>query len=423
MSQGMTIAEKILARAAGRDRVRPGEYVTARIDAAMMPDSFRLLRKVLQQAGIREQDFYIWDPERFVVVTDHRIPAANQQHAGVNAGSPELAKSLRVRHFYDVFPGVSHQVMMENGHVAPGELVVGADSHTTTYGALNVASTGIGASEMAYAVATGELWFRVPETIRYEITGQLGEHVHSKDVLLYVAGKWGTDAAQYKAVEWRGEAVEKMSLDARMTVANMSVEIGAKFGLFEADEKTLSYVSRRVTREFTPMRSDPDADVEATHRIDAGKLAPQVALPHSVGNVVPVTQAAGQPITQAVIASCCNGRIEDLQIAARVLKGRKVAPGVRLYIAPATWMLYKEAMAQGILAELLEAGAMIGNPSCGFCTGYQGVLTDSDHCIAAVPRNFRGRMGSNKASIYLASPATVAASAVTGRITDPREVR
>lgn len=423
MSQGMTIAEKILARTAGRDRVRPGEYVTARIDAAMMPDNFRLLRKILQQAGIKEPDFHIWNPDRFVVVTDHRIPAANLQHAEAMQEARELAKSLRVKHFYDVFPGISHQIMMEKGHVAPGDLVVGGDSHTTTYGALNVASTGIGASEMAYVLATGELWFRVPETIRYEITGRLAEHVHSKDVLLYVAGKWGTDAAQYKAVEWRGEAVAAMSLDARMTIANMSVEIGAKFGLFEADAQTMQYVSERVTREFHPVSSDSDAEVEATHRIDASTLAPQVALPHSVGNVVEVTQAAGTPITQAVIATCCNGRIEDLEIAARILRGRKVAPGVRLYVAPASWTLYKEAMVSGVLAELLDAGAMIGNPACGFCTGFQGVLVDSDNCIAAVPRNFRGRMGSGKAGIYLASPATVAASAIAGCITDPREVR
>jgi 3-isopropylmalate/(R)-2-methylmalate dehydratase large subunit len=421
MAHAMTIAEKILARASGREFVRSGEYVTARIDAAMMPDAFRLIRKVLKQAGIAEQDFRIWNPDRFFVVSDHRSPAADLAQAELNKDVRELAQSLGVKHFYGVFPGISHQVMMEEGNVAPGELVVGADSHTVTYGALNVASTGIGASEMAYVMATGELWFRVPETIRFEITGKLNKHVYSKDVLLYIAGRWSTDVAQYKAVEWCGEVVKAMSLDARMTIANMSVEIGAKFGLFEADEKTLDFARPRVRdRAFTPVFADPDAQLEAWHKIDGRSIVPQVALPHSVGNVVSVDQAAGKPIQQAVIATCCNGRIEDLQIAAEILKGRKVAPGVRLYIAPASWKLYKSAMVQGLLAQLLDAGAMIGNPACGFCTGYQGVLAKGESCIAATPRNFRGRMGSNEALIYLASPATVAASAVTGKITDPR---
>ena len=423
MPHGMTMAEKIMARASGRNQVLPGEYVTARIDAAMMPDAFRLIRNILAKAGIAEADFRIWNKERFVVFTDHQSPAMELGQAEWVQECRSLAKSLGVKHFYDVFPGISHQVMMEKGHVAPGELVVVADSHTVTYGALNAASTGIGASEMAYAIATGELWFRVPETVRFEITGQLAQHVYSKDVLLYVAGAWGTEVAQYKAVEWCGTAVSAMSLDARATIANMSVEIGAKFGLFEADEKTLEFVRPRVQdRGYEPVRADVDAPVEAWHRIDGSSLAPQVALPHSVGNVVDVSQAAGQPIDQAVIGSCCNGRIEDLQIAARVLKGHKVAPGVRLYIAPASWALYQEAMSLGLLAELMQAGAMIGNPACGFCTGYQGVLAPGEHCIAATPRNFKGRMGSNAANIYLASPATVAASAIAGRITDPREL-
>jgi 3-isopropylmalate/(R)-2-methylmalate dehydratase large subunit len=417
----MTMAEKILARASGRDRVRPGEYVTARIDAAMMPDAFRLIRKILAKAGIAEEDFHIWNKERLIVITDHRVPAADLAQAELAQEARSLAKSLGVKYFYDIFSGISHQVMMEKGHVAPGELLVGADSHTVTYGALNAASTGIGASEMAYVLATGELWFRVPETIRFEITGKLGQHVYSKDVLLYVAGEWGTEVAQYKAVEWCGEAVSAMSLDARTTIANMSVEIGAKFGLFEADEKTLAFVRPRVkNRTFEAVRADADAELEAWHRIDGSSIAPQVALPHSVGNVVEVGKAAGQPINQAVIATCCNGRIEDLQIAARVLKGHKVAPGVRLYIAPASWELYQQAMSLGLLAELIEAGAMIGNPACGFCTGYSGVLAPGENCIAAAPRNFKGRMGSNASNIYLASPATVAASAIAGKITDPR---
>lgn len=421
MPHGMTMAEKILARASGRERVRPGEYVTARIDSAMMPDAFRLIRRILAKAGIPESEFNIWDKERFVAITDHRVPAMDIDQAILGQEARSLAKSLGVKYFYDVLAGVSHQVMMEKGHAVPGDLIVGADSHTVTYGALNAASTGIGASEMAYVMATGELWFRVPETIRYEVTGKLGPQICSKDVLLYIAGKWSTEAAQYKSVEWCGEAVAAMSLDARATIANMSVEIGAKFGLFEADEKTLEFVRPRAKRPFTPVFADQDAEFDAWHRIDGSAIAPQVALPHSVGNVVEVGKAAGQAIQQAVIATCCNGRIEDFEIAARVLKGRQVAPGVRLYVAPASWELYKDAMSRGLLMELIEAGAMIGNPACGFCTGFQGVLAPGEHCIAAVPRNFKGRMGSSDSSIYLASPATVAASAIAGRITDPRE--
>jgi 3-isopropylmalate/(R)-2-methylmalate dehydratase large subunit len=306
--------------------------------------------------------------------------------------------------------------------VRPGELIVGADSHTTTYGALNAAATGIGASEMAYVIQTGELWFMVPETIKFEITGKLSDCVYSKDVILYIAGKYSTEVAQYKSIEWTGSVVDEMSLDGRFTMSNMSVELGAKFGLFRADQKVIDYVKARTHKRFEPAEPDPGAVYAETHAINGSALEPQVALPHSVGNVRPVLEVESVTVDQAVIASCCHGRIEDLEIAAKMLKGKKVHPKVRFYVATASWEIYKEALDKGILRTLLDAGVMIGNPSCGFCTGIQGVLASGERCIAATPRNFKGRMGSNDAEIFLASPATVTASAIKGRITDPREV-
>jgi 3-isopropylmalate/(R)-2-methylmalate dehydratase large subunit len=418
----MTIAEKILARASGQKRVAPGNYLTARIDMAMMPDAFRLIRGLLKQAGIRESDFKLWDPERVIIVTDHRVPAFDVLNARAQKMARDLAKSLGVKHFYDIFPGVCHQVMVEKGHALPGQLIVGADSHTTTYGAVNAASTGIGASEMAYVLGTGELWFMVPETIKFDIQGRLSPMVTSKDVILYIAGKYSTEVAQYKAIEWTGSAVDEMSLDARLTMGNMSVELGAKFGLFRADEKTVEYLKARTNKRIEPVDPDPDAVYAETHVIDASALEPQVALPHNVGNVKGVSQVGTIPIDQAVIASCCHGRIDDLETAARIVKGKKIPKTVRFYVAPASWEIYKQAVDKGIIGTLVDAGVLIGNPSCGLCTGYQGVLAEGESCVAATPRNFKGRMGSPDASIYLASAATVAASALAGKIVDPREV-
>jgi len=418
----MTIVEKILARASGNTSVAPNKYITARIDVAMMPENFRLVKTILDKAGIKEEEFKIWDPEKLFVLLDHRVPPFSVATAENQKISRQLAKKIGVKHFYDVFPGICHQVMIDKIHAYPGALIVGADSHTTTYGAMNAAATGIGASEMVYVILTGELWFRVPETIKFIIDGELSDHVTSKDIILYVAGKFGTDVAQYKAIEWTGTAIDAMSLDARLTMGNMSVELGAKFGLFKADEKTMEFVASRTDKKFEPVAPDADAGYAETHIIKAADIEPQLALPHSVGNVKAAADVKGIKIDQAVIASCCHGRIEDLQIAADMLAGKKVYPGVRFYIAPASYDVYREAIDQGIIGKLIDAGVMIGNPSCGFCTGFQGVLAKGEKCVAAVPRNFKGRMGSPEAEIYLASAATVTASAIKGEITDPREV-
>ena len=418
----MKIAEKILARASGASHAFPGQYVTAKIDMAMMPENFLLLKKILDRAGIPAESFRVWDPDKLAVIIDHRVPAYTVEIATNHKICREFARTLGLKHFYDVHPGICHQVMVEKGHALPGSLIVGADSHTTTHGAVNAASTGIGASEMAYVILTGELWFRVPETIRFDIQGKLSESVFSKDIILHIAGKYGTDVAQYKAIEWTGSAVDELGMDGRLTMGNMSVELGAKFGLFRADEKTLAYLKGRTDRAFEPVESDPGEVYDETYTIDGNALEPQVALPHSVGNVKKASEVRGIRIDQAVIASCCHGRIEDLEIAVKMLKGRKVHEGVRFYAAPASWDVYREAMNRGILGALIDAGVMIGNPSCGFCTGMQGVLAEGERCIAATPRNFKGRMGSNKAEIYLATAATVTASAIKGEIVDPREV-
>jgi 3-isopropylmalate/(R)-2-methylmalate dehydratase large subunit len=418
----MTIAEKILARASGLSTVSPGDYVTGNIDLAMIPEMIGMVRRVLLKAGIDPASLRIWDPEKVVAVLDHYVPAASLEIAESQKEIREMIDKWHLKYYYDVFPGVCHQIVHEKGHVRPGELIVGADSHTTTYGALNAAATGIGASEMAYVLQTGKLWFMVPETIKFEIDGKLSDCVYSKDVILYIAGKYSTEVAQYKAIEWTGPVVDALSMDARFTMSNMSVELGAKFGLFKADQKTIDYVRARTDKEFQAVDPDRDAVYAETYVIDASALEPQVALPHGVGNAKGVSEVKEVPIDQAVIASCCHGRIEDLKIAANMLKGKKVHPNVRFWVAPASWEVYKEAMDKGILRTLLDAGVMIANPSCGFCTGIQGVLAKGERCVAATPRNFKGRMGSNDAEIFLASPATVTASAIKGRIADPREV-
>jgi 3-isopropylmalate/(R)-2-methylmalate dehydratase large subunit len=302
-------------------------------------------------------------------------------------------------------------------------LIVGSDSHTTTYGALGAGGTGIGTSDMIYALATGRLWFRVPETLRFELSGDLQPWVSWKDVILYLAGRFGADFAQYKAMEFGGPAAESSDMSSRLTVANMAVEMGAKFGMFAADWVTAAYLQERGVEDVAPFAPDPDAAYEAIHEVDLSELAPQVSLPHEVDKVRPVEEVEGLAIQQAFIGSCTNGRIEDLRAAASVLRGRRVAPGVRLLVVPASHRVLEEAVASGILTSLIEAGASVLAPGCGPCFGgHGGLLGPGERCIGTHNRNFPGRMGSPDAEIFLASPATVAASAVAGAIADPREL-
>lgn len=416
-SMGMTLAEKILARASGRQSVKAGDFVVASIDLAMTHEGLRGVYPVLKEAGVKK----LWDPEKVVNLFDHWVPAPTVQAATHHKTLRQAAEEFGIRHVYGENAGICHQVLPEKGHVVPGDLIVGTDSHTVTYGALGAAATGIGYSEMAYVLATGKLWFRVPETIGFQMEGDLPRGVMSKDLLLYMAGKYSAEVAQYKAIEFRGSTAKKISLSSRMTMSNMSVELGAKFGFFEPDEKVAEFLKGRAKKPYPMIKADPDASYEKVFQADTSKIEPQVALPSNVDNVQPVSQVGKVTINQAFIGSCTNGRIEDLQVAADILKGKKVHRHVRLLIIPASWEVYREALKSGILEILVDAGAIICNSTCGPCFGgHMGILAPGERCIASINRNFQGRMGSSEAEVYLGSPATVAASAIEGIIADPR---
>ncbi|MGQ9722058.1 MAG: 3-isopropylmalate dehydratase large subunit [Candidatus Jordarchaeum sp.] len=415
---GMTLAEKILARASGRENVNPGEYVTADIDLAMAHEGFAAVYLGLLGAGINR----VWNPDKIVVLLDHAVPAPNVRYAGVHKMVREAVKNLSIKNFYDVKAGVCHQVLQEKGHVLPGMLIVGTDSHTTTYGALTAAGTGIGFTEMSYVFATGKLWFRVPETVKFEISGKLPRNVMSKDVILNLLGKYSAEAAQYKSVEFTGSLSEGLSISSRMTMSNMALEMGAKFAFFETDQKTIDYLKDKTKKPIQNLKADKDAEYEKVYKENVTELEPQVAAPYTVDNVKPVTEFEGVPVNQALLGSCTNGRLEDLQIAAKILEGKKVHPDTRLIVTPASTEVYREAVKEGIIETMVDAEGIICNPSCGACFGANmGLLAAGEVCIASINRNFRGRMGDPESKVYLASPATVAASAIEGKITDPRK--
>ena len=416
---GATLAEKILAKASGKERVKPGQYVMANIDLAMAHDSMGPVVEILTRAGVER----IWDSDKVVCVLDHWNPPSTVRDAEMHKGVRLAVKRFNITHFYGNNAGICHQVLFERGHVLPGKLIVGADSHTLTYGAFGAAGVGIGHSEMAYVLATGNLWFKVPETIKFVIRGDLPARVSSKDIILHIAGKYSVDVAQYKAVEFAGETCGEMSLSSRMTMSNMAAEIGAKFAFFEADEQVEGYLKGRTDEPFILIKADEDASYEKVYKEDVSGLEPQVAFPFSVDNVRAISKAGSIKIDQAVLGSCTNGRIEDLKAAVEVMSGRKVHPGVRMLVIPASYEVYQDSIREGILSRLIESGAILCNPGCGPCMGaHMGLLASGEVCISSTNRNFRGRMGSSESELYLASPATVAASAVTGRITDPREI-
>jgi len=417
---GMTLAERILARAAGRDEVTAGEFIVADIDLALLHDIFAA--QVFDMLGEVGRD-RIFDADKTVVVVDHLVPAPSAEAAALHQRIREHVSKLGINAFYDAGEGICHQLLPERGHVRPGMLIVGTDSHSTTYGALGAGGTGIGTSDMVYALATGRLWFRVPETIRFEFSGDLPQGVTWKDVILHLAGRFGADAAQYRAMEFGGPGAGKADMSSRLTVANMAVEMGAKFGLFAADEVTDTYLRDHGADGAEPFAPDPDATYEAIHEISLSDLTPQIALPHEVDRVESIVDIEDISIDQAFIGSCTNGRIEDLTAAADVLRGKHIAPGVRLLVVPASRAVLKEAMESGVMATLIDAGASVLPPGCGPCFGgHGGLLGPGERCIGTHNRNFIGRMGSADAEIYLGSPATVAASALTGRITDPRHL-
>jgi homoaconitate hydratase family protein len=414
---GMTMAEKILSRASGQYEVAPGQFVTAKIDLAMAHEAIASV--FVSLAGIGWDK--VWDPSRIVVLLDHYVPACTERYADIHKVVRYAVKQWGIKHYYGERAGICHQVLPEKGHVLPGMLIVGTDSHTTTYGAFGAAGTGIGFSEMAYVFATGQLWFKVPETIRFSLTGTFPDYVFSKDLILFLAGKFSSEVAQYKSVEFIGPLAEEMSLSSRMTMSNMAVEIGAKFGFFVPDQKVSRFLEGRAKESFALIAPDAHARYEKTYEIDVSSLEPQVAFPFSVDNVRPVTEARDIQIHQAFIGSCTNGRLEDLHVAAKILRGKQVHPDVRLLVTPASWEVYRQAMQDGTLETLIDAGAIIENSSCGPCFGaHLGLLGSDENCIASINRNFKGRMGSPKAQVFLASPATVAASALEGKIADPR---
>jgi 3-isopropylmalate/(R)-2-methylmalate dehydratase large subunit len=415
----MNIIEKILARASDKPETTPGEIVEANIDMAMIHDlTGPLAIKSFREIGAKK----VWDNQRIVIIIDHIVPASSIRSANLHRIVRNFAEEQGVKNFYDVgFGGVCHQIMPEKGHVRPGETIVGADSHTCTYGAFGAFATGIGSTEMASVFTTGKLWFKVPEVIKVNVTGKFHNLVTPKDLTLNIIGKIGADSAIYKGLEFGGSTIREMTIDGRMTLCNMAVEMGAKTGIIEPDQKTLDYVKARTDKAVKPVRSDQGATYEKVLDLDITALEPQIAIPHSVDNVKPVSEVKETEISQAFIGSCTNGRLEDLRSAAQILKGKKIAEGIRLLVIPASQEIYLNALNEGLIKIFMEAGATIGNPNCGPCLGgHMGLLAEEEVCISSSNRNFIGRMGSTKSYVYLASPTTSAASAVTGRITDPR---
>jgi 3-isopropylmalate/(R)-2-methylmalate dehydratase large subunit len=419
---GMTLAEKILARASGQTRVVPDQVVVAHVDLAMSHENADLVRKSFAEIGARR----VWDPTRIVIIFDHRIPAESERTAATHKAVREFVAAQGISNFYDVGRGgICHQVLPENGHVRPGMLVVGTDSHTTTHGAFGAFAVGIGATEMAGVWTEGSLWLKVPHSLRIEVQGQLAQWVSAKDLILYIIGRLGADGADYRAVEFDGPVIRGLSVASRMVLTNLAMEMGAKVAFTPVDELLLDYLRPLAPQKIHRIAPDLDASYERTLTIDAGREVrePQIACPHAVDNVRPLSEVGNVAIDQAVLGSCTNGRLEDLEIAARVVAGRTVCERTRLLVIPASQQIYREALELGYLETLVAAGAIINPPGCGPCVGiHQGILAAGETCISSTNRNFVGRMGSKDSRVYLASPAVVAASAIAGRIVHPATV-
>jgi len=362
------------------------------------------------------------DPRKIIIILDHVVPAASEEHAQNHKAIREFVAEQGIPHFFDIGCGICHQVLPEKGFALPGKLIVGSDSHTTTYGAFGAFSVGIGRTETASIWGTDEIWLRVPKTMRIEMTGSLPAGVFAKDAILSIIGKGGADMADYKAVEFAGPAAAGFSLDSRLVFCNMAAEMGAKNGYFCPDGVTLSWLKNRTREDFEIVQSDPDAEYESVLEHGLASLEPQVACPHTVDNVKPVREVEGTAFQQGLIGTCTNGRIEDFEAAAGILRGRKIHASVRVLVLPASREVYAEALRSGLLADLYKSGCVILNPGCGPCLGaHEGILAAGETVLSTSNRNFRGRMGSRNSSIYLASPATVAASCLEGKITDPRK--
>jgi homoaconitate hydratase family protein len=418
----MTLAEKILARASGCERVSPDQIVIARVDLAMSHENADLVRKSFLEIGVGR----VWDPSKIVIIFDHRVPAESEKTATTHQAVREFIAAQGIKHFYDVGRGgICHQVLPENGHVRPGMLIVGTDSHTTTHGAFGAFATGIGATEMAGVWTEGTLWFKVPSTLRIEVDGEFRPWMCAKDLILHLIGRLGAAGADYRAVEFDGPVIRRMSVASRMVLANLAMEMGAKVAFTPVDEILLDYLRPRVPENLATIAPDTDARYERVIRLDAGEdlWEPQIACPHAVDHVKPLSAVGEVPVHQAVLGSCTNGRLEDLEVAARVVDGRCVHPRTRLIVIPASQQVYREAMRLGYLETLVAAGAIINPPGCGPCVGvHQGILVAGETCVSSTNRNFVGRMGSKDSFVYLASPAVVAASAIAGKLAHPGSI-
>ena len=418
---GNTITEKILMAHTGLKEIKPGQLINAKVDVALGND-------ITAPIAIKEfrnaQGKKVFDKDKIALVLDHFTPNKDISSAQQCKFIREFALEQQITHFYEGGQvGVEHALLPERGIVLPGDLVIGADSHTCTYGALGAFATGVGSTDLAAVMLTGELWFKVPQSIKFVITGKMVKWVSGKDLILNIIGRIGVDGALYKAMEFTGETISNLPMSDRLSMANMAIEAGAKNGIFAPDAITKDYIEGRAKRPYKFYESDTDAVYADSIEIDASKLEPQVAFPHLPSNVKGISQAGNVKIDQSLIGSCTNGRIEDLRIAAQIFKNRKAADCVRLIVVPATPFIYKQAMQEGLLEIFLNAGAVISPPSCGACLGgHLGILADGERAIATTNRNFVGRMGHPKSEVYLASPAVAAASAVLGRIASPEEL-
>jgi 3-isopropylmalate/(R)-2-methylmalate dehydratase large subunit len=416
----LTLAEKILAAHADKKKVSPGDFINVRVDLILANDiTAPLAIREFQRIGVKR----VFDPTKVVMVPDHFVPNKDIASAEQAKLMREFALKQGVIYFEVGEMGIEHVLLPEQGLVLPGDVVIGADSHTCTYGALGAFATGMGSTDIAAAMATGDIWMKVPPSIKIIYQGTPGEWVSGKDLILYTIGQIGVDGALYSAIEFTGEAIETLSIDSRFTMANMAIEAGAKAGLFRVDNKTQLYVKSKAQRPYLVYEPDDNTGYSKVIEYDVSAIEPQVALPHSPANTRPVSQVGKIEINQVVIGSCTNGRLEDLRLAAQILKGKKVHPGVRCIIIPGSQQVYLDALTEGIIETFIKAGAVVSTPTCGPCLGgHMGVLADGERCISTTNRNFVGRMGSPESEVYLANPVVAAASAIAGKIASPEEI-
>ncbi len=421
MTRPMTITEKILAAHAGLDEVVPGQLINCRLDIVLANDvTAPIAIKEFAKTGVNR----VWDAEKIALVPDHYTPNKDIKSAEQAKMMRDFVREQGITHYYEIgCMGVEHALLPEQGVVVPGDVIIGADSHTCTYGALGAFATGVGSTDAAAGMATGEAWFKVPASIKFNVEGELGPWVSAKDIILHIIGMIGVDGALYQSMEFTGSTIRSLDMDGRMTIANMAIEAGGKSGIIEVDDVTRAYVTGRAERQWVEYHSDPDAEYAAVYEIDAADIVPTVAFPHLPSNTRPAADSRDVVVDQVVIGSCTNGRLEDLRVAAGILKGRKVHENVRLIVIPATQEIYRQAMHEGLFDIFLDANAAVSTPTCGPCLGgHMGILAAGERAVATTNRNFVGRMGDPTSEVYLASPAVAAATAVAGHIALPEDL-